>query len=393
MTRRVVVKFGGAELSTGSMVRKAAETVKESGYEEVVVVVSAMGKTTDNLLSYLSDIGHISDIDYSDIVGMGERISARLFCSTLKLLGVKSTYFDPQQERWPIITDSNFRNAKPDITETRKRLQKNLEPLLRDCIPVVCGFLGKDKEGHITTFGRGGSDTTATLIGNCLNADEIILVKDTKGVLSADPKIIPNAKPLHSLTVEEMFSLAYGGAKIVRPEALKYKLSRQTLRVVNFSSGKLSSEGTEIIGVFKFNPMEVKSHRGLTAITLIGDINSENLGRLFSALGKGEIFGVSTGGSSLSVFIKVEVSSDVVRCLHDLGCFKAVSSRESVSAIELVNPDFIDSPGWIAKISRLLAIKGINIIEMTTSKAAINVFVDEKRLDETLKAIRDLVET
>jgi len=392
MTRRAIVKFGGAELSTSRMVRKAAEMVKESGYKEIVVVVSAMGKTTDKLLSYLSDIGHISDIDYSDIVGMGERISARLFCSTLKLLGVKSTYFDPQQERWPIITNSNFKNAKPDIIETRKRLKKNLEPLLKDCIPVVCGFLGRDKEGHITTLGRGGSDTTATLIGNCLNADEIILVKDTKGVLSADPKIVPNAKPLHSLTVEEMFSLAHGGAKIIHPEALRYKLPRQKLRVVNFSSGKLSSEGTEITGVFKFNPMEVKSHRGLTAITLIGDITSENLSRLFSTIGKREIFGISTGGNSLSVFMKVKTPSDVVRRLHNLGCFKAISSRDSVSVMELVNPDFIDSPGYIAKISRLLADKGINIIEMTTSKAAINIFVDEKRLDEALKAISDLVE-
>jgi aspartate kinase len=393
MTRRVVVKFGGAELSTSNMVRKAAEMVKESGYEEVVVVVSAMGKTTDNLIGCLSEIGGISDIDYSDIVAMGERISARLFCSTLKLLGVKSTYFDPQQERWPIITDSNFRNAKPDITETRKRLKKNLEPILRDCIPVVCGFLGKDKEGRITTLGRGGSDTTATLIGNCLNADEIILVKDTKGVLSADPKIVPNAKPLSKLTVEEMFSLAYGGAKIICPEALKYKLPRQALKVVNFSSGKLSSEGTEIFGVFKFNPTEIKSYHGLTAITLIGEISSENLGRLFSALGKRKIFGVSTGGTSLSVFTKVGASSNVVSCLHDLGCFKAVSSRENVGAIELVNPDFIDSPGWIAKISRALTNKGINIIEMTTSKATINVFVDEKELDEALAAVGDFIET
>jgi aspartate kinase len=392
MTKRVVVKFGGAELCTSSMVRKAAEMVIESGYEEIVVVVSAMGKATDNLVGCLSEIGNISDIDYSDILAMGERISARIFCSTLKSLGVKSTYFDPQQERWPIITDANLRGAKPDLAETRARLLKNLEPLLGDYIPVVCGFIGKDREGRVTILRRGGSDTTATLIGNCLRADEIILVKNTEGVLSADPKIVPHAKPLTKLTVKEMFSLSCGGAKIIHSEALKYKLPRQKLTVVNFSYGKLSAEGTEITGVFKFNPMEIKSYRGLTALTLIGNINTENLCMFYSNLGKGKILGVSTGGNSLSIFTRAKVPSHMVKRLHDLGCFKAVTLLEDIGAIEFVNPDFIDSPGWIARISGALANKGINILEMTTNKATINVFVDEKKLDEAVTAVGDLIE-
>jgi aspartate kinase len=387
MPRRVVVKFGGADLSTGSKVRKAAEMVKESGYDEIVVVVSAMGETTDRLIGYLSEIGEIDDPNYSEIVAMGERISARIFSSTLKSLGVESTYFDPQQTRWPIITDSNFKNAKPDLTETRKRVKKNLEPLLGGCVPVVCGFLGKDHEEHTTLLGRGGSDITATLLGNCLEADEIILVKETEGVLSADPNIVPDAKPLSKLTVEEMFSLAYGGAKIIHHEALKYKLPAQRLQFVSFSSCSFSETGTEITGVFKSNSMEINSHRGLTALTLIGDINSENLSRLFSTLGNKEIFGISTGGSSVTVFAKVEDSKRMVRHLHDLECFKAVSSRERVGVVKLLNPDFIDSPGWVARISGVLADKGINILEITTSKAAISVFVDENKLNEALAVL------
>jgi aspartate kinase len=387
LPRRVVVKFGGADLSTGSNVRKAAEMVKESGYEEIVVVVSAMGKTTDQLIGYLSEIGEIDDSDYSETLAVGERISARIFSSTLKSLGVESTYFDPQQIRWPIITDSNFKNAKPDLAETRKRIKKNLEPLLGGCVPVVCGFLGKDYEERTTLLGRGGSDITATLLGNCLEADEIILVKETEGVLSADPNVVPDAEPLSKLTVEEMFSLAYGGAKIIHPEALKYKLPRQRLRVVSFSSGSLSETGTELTGVFKSNSMEINSNRGLTALTLIGDINSENLSRLFSTLGNKEILGISTGGSSVTVFAKVENSKRMVRQLHDLGCFKAVSSRERVGVVKLLNPDFIDSPGWVARISGVLADKGINILEITTSKAAISVFVDENKLNEALAVL------
>lgn len=392
MSRRVVVKFGGADLSTGEKVRKAAEMVKNSDYGEVVVVVSAMGKTTDNLIGYLSAIGKAADSDYADVIAMGERVSARIFSSALKSLGVESTYFDPQQERWPIITNSDFKSGKPNIAETKRLIRKYLEPLLGECIPVICGFLGKDESGDITTLGRGGSDTTAVLLGNCLRADEIILVKETEGVLSADPEIVPEAKPLKELSVNEMFSLAHGGAKIIRHEALKYKLPTQRLRVVSFSSGNLQVGGTEITGVFKSNFMKINSHRGLTALTFIGKINFENLSKLFSALEKRPIFGVSTGGSSVTVFTKIEDTYGIIRRLHSLGCFKAVSSREEIGVVELINPAFVDSPGWIAKVSSVLSSKEINIFEITTSKATINVFVDENRIDEALYVIGDLVE-
>jgi aspartate kinase len=201
---------------------------------------------------------------------------------------------------------------------------------------------------------------------------------------------VPDAEPLDKLTVEEIFSLAYGGAKIIHPEALKYKLPRQRLRFVSFSSNSFSETGTEITGVFKSNSMEISSNRGLTALTLIGDINSENLSRLFSTLGNKEIFGISTGGSSVTVFAKVENSKRVIKQLHGLGCFKAVSSRGHVGVVKLLNPEFIDSPGWVAKISGFLADKGINILEITTSKAAISVFVDEKKLDEALAVLGGL---
>ena len=187
-----------------------------------------------------------------------------------------------------------------------------------------------------------------------------------------------------------MFSLAYGGAKIIHHEALKYKLPTQRLQFVSFSSGRFSETATEITGVFKSNSMEISSHRGLTALTLIGDINSEKLSVLFSTLGNKEIFGISTGGSSVTVFAKVEDSRRMVRQLHGLGCFKAVSSRGCVGVVKLLNPEFIDSPGWVAKISCVLADKGINILEITTSKAAISVFVDEKKLDEALAVLGDL---
>lgn len=387
MVKRVVVKFGGAELSSGESFKRAAEMVKEANFEEVIVVVSAMEKSTDNLISYIKRIGEVDNADYADIVSMGERTSARLFCAALKALGIKSTYFDPQCEEWPIITDSNFREAEPCLEETRKKVNLYLEPLLGEYVPVVCGFVGKDKDGRVTTLGRGGSDITATLLGSCLKADEVILVKNTEGVLFADPKIVPNAKPLRSVSIEEMFSLAQGGAKIVHPRALRYKLPKQRLKVVSFHNG-LSSDGTEIIGAF-FNPFEVKSYDGLCAITLVGELNAANLGKVFSTLaGDRKITGVSTGRNSLTIFTEINDKKALLSHLCLLEGFKGVSLKENVGALELINPDFIESPGWIAKISSVLANRGINILEISSSKATITIFLDKNDLENAFEAIK-----
>lgn len=389
MGGRAVIKFGGADLSTGERVRKAAEMVVKSGYEEVVVVVSAMGKTTDQLVEIISHLG-ASDRDYADIISMGERTSARVFCSALRSFGVKAVYFDPTQENWPIITDSNFRDAEPDMEATRALVEKDLKPLLGEAIPVVCGFLGRDGHGNITTLGRGGSDITALLLANCLGADEVVLVKDTQGVLSADPKIVPDAKPFDRLDIHEMFALAQGGARIIRPEALRYKLPTQKLRIVSFSSEGLASGGTEITGIFHLNSAEMVKHGGLSAITVVGEIAPENLSDLFSMLRGKPILGVSTGQKSVTVFTQLENPEEVVKGLHGLQGFKAVSHQDGVGVVEITHPAFVDSPGWVAKITSALAARNINIIEVTTSKATINVFVNEEKLEDTFKAAGDV---
>lgn len=388
---RMVVKFGGADISTGERIRGAAEMVAKSGYKEIVVVVSAMGETTNNLVETISKIG-AGDRDYAEIVSMGERTSARVFCSALRSLGAKAVYFDPLQEEWPIITNSDFRNAKPDVKATRRLVKRHLEPLLGEAIPVVCGFIGRDPSGNVTTLGRGGSDITALLLANCLGAEEAILVKETEGILSADPEVVPDAKPFDRLDIHEMFALAQGGARIIRPEALRYKLPDQKLRIVQFSSGDLAKGGTEITGVFHPNSAEISRQVGLSAITLVFRISPENLSNLFSALSGKEIYGVCTGKNSVTVFSRVSDVKETVSRLHGLGCSKAVSHVDKVGMVEVTHPVFIDSPGWVAKIADTLASKGINIIEITTSKATINIFIEEDKLKEAFKAVGDAFE-
>ena len=390
MSNRVVIKFGGADLATGEKISQAAKMVADAHYKEIIVVVSAMGKTTESLLNTISQIGEVSDGDYAEIISMGERASARVFCSALRARGAKAELFDPCNDNWPVITDSNSRSAKPDIEKTTALARKFLAPLLGTAIPVVCGFLGKDENGKITTLGRGGSDTTALVLAKCLDADEVILVKETSGVLSADPKIVSEARSLNKLDIHEMFDLAQGGAKIVKPEALRYKLPNQTLRVVDFSSGNLAAGGTEITGSFQPNSAEIKSRRDLLAINVVCEVNAENLKEVFSALSQKTIHGVSSGRRSITVFASDGDVPEVVRKLHSVQGFKAVSHRENVAMLQVSHPMFIDSPGGVAAITNALSQQGINIIEVTTSKATINVFIEANQLNRAKEAISDV---
>jgi aspartate kinase len=384
---RVVIKFGGADLSTGEKVSQAAKMVGESGYKEVIVVVSAMGETTDDLLRAMSQVDNVSDEDYAEIVSMGERVSARFFCAALRARGVKAELFDPSNPNWPLMTDSNFRSAKPDIEKTAEMAKTFIEPILGACIPVVCGFLGKDRRGRTTCLGRGGSDTTALLLAKCLGADEVILVKETSGVLSADPRVVSDARPLNNIDIHEIFDLAQGGAKIVKPEALRYKLQNQRLRVVDFSTEDLSIGGTEITGSFDLESTEIASLQDLLAINVVCEVKAENLREVFSALSQKPIYGVSSGRRSITVLTTDGNVSEVIRRLHDVKSFRAVSHREKVAMLQISHPTFIDSPGGVAAISNALSQDGINIIEVTTSKATINVFIEENQLNRAKEAI------
>ena len=393
MGKRVVVKFGGADLASGEKVRRAAEMVVQSSFEEIVVVVSAMGSATNSLIEMVNRLGRVEDRDLAEIVSMGERTSARVFCSALRALGAKAEVFEPNSHNWPIITDSNFCEAKPDLEQTRVLTRQFVLPILSETIPVVCGFIGRDSAGNVTTLGRGGSDTTALLLANCLDADEIVLVKETTGVLSADPKIVPDAKTLGALDIHEMFDLAQGGAKVIKPESLQYKLPNQTLRIVDFAGGNISAGGTEITGSLRVSAAEIQSQTGLLAINVVCEVCAENLSKIFSVLAQKPIFGISSGNRSITVFTSDGDVHNVVTALHSVPAFKAVSHRERLALLQASHPIFIDSPGGVAKISTVLCEAGINIVEVTTSKATINVFIEETQLKRAMEAIRNVFES
>ena len=159
--KKIVVKFGGSSLSDHERLLKAVVSVVNEAKKgtKIAVVVSAMGKTTDVLMTTAKNTsnGKLEKHDLDDILSMGERTSVRIFAAALKNNGVDACYFDPMDSRWPIITDNSFQNANPMLKECEKNIKEFVLPLVeKGTIPVIAGFLGKTKDGKITTLGRGG---------------------------------------------------------------------------------------------------------------------------------------------------------------------------------------------------------------------------------------------
>ena len=247
-----VIKFGGTSVGTPARLKRAVKSIQRQVQKGngVIVVVSAMGQSTDETLDLIDSLKtRISDRATDEILSLGERMSVRMIWALLDAAGVQSTFLDPSMPEWPIISDSNFGDATVDLQATMKNCKKHILPMIeRGVVPVICGFLGRDGEGRITTLGRGASDQTAFLLGYCLEADEVIIVTDVDGVMSADPRIVKNARLLDSIYLEELWDLSVGGAKVLNSKALNYKLDKQRARVVHFRSNDIGTGGTEILG-------------------------------------------------------------------------------------------------------------------------------------------------
>ena len=403
----VVVKFGGTSVGDGSRIRKAAQSVVNEYMKgsQVVVVVSAVNKTTDDLIG-LSDeaIGEsLTDKQKAGIMAMGELTSARLFSATIESLGVKSEFIDPYNDLWPIKTDSNYLEAKIDFNVTKQRTERLMQLLNQGVIPVVCGFLGQGSNGEITTLGRGGSDVTAFLIGHCLNANEVIIVTDVDGVMSTDPNKIESAELLEEISVEEMRDLATHGAQVLHPHALRYKDPLISAKIINFAYGDLSSKGTRIVGPYEGDMMKcvTKYKNPISLIAIVGDAMVKTSGLMASITGKLaeddiNIFGISAGLNSITVFVEKADSNNAYHSLHkvvvETDALSSLSLGRDTAMITFVNPDIIDTPGIISDITEPLRKHEINIVEIISSQTAVVLFVNWEDGDKARELIDEVLE-
>jgi len=397
VVKSIVVKFGGSVLKDVSAVADAASWVKRIADNGVgvVVVVSALKGVTDELVKTAKNLSENPDPELMDeILSIGERTSARLFALALRNYGVKSVFLDPSSKLWPIITNEKHLDAEPLYEETKKKVLENLVPLLSSgVVPVVCGFLGISREGKVTTLGRGGSDTTAVLLGNCLRADEIVLVKDVPGVFSADPDEVEGAEILSQLDFREAQALVRGGAKIVHTKALRYLEKGLKLRIASLKE-LLTGGGTIVEGYEKELEVGISKVR-VSMLTIVGDKleGSETLGKLMNKLGDKGVKVIASASEEESLILYVEESGRILKEVHsalvsdNLG--KALSIYEGLSMISISGRMLETSPGVIYRITKPLAEAGINVYGLLTISSSIRVFVSNADADRAARLIKE----
>lgn len=441
-----VHKFGGASLADSTAVRHAVEIIQSYRPEATVVVVSAMAGVTDALLEVARQAGtgdertvaaliaqlrsrhaevaramlpagrsraamlaHIADVfqeledlahglrllreltarttDY--MMSRGERLSARLFAASLEQTGVKAKYVDALDV---IHTDAAFGQASPDLGRTDRSAHRVLAPLLAgSVIPVVPGFLGATPGGEVATLGRGGSDLTATLLARAVGASEVLLWKDVPGLLTADPRVVPDARVIPQLHAREAAELAYYGAKVLHPRALIPLAGRRiSIHVRPFADPK--SPGTEVSERVAPGQLPVKALTAAGGQALITVTGNGMLGvpgiaaRTFAALHSRKISVslISQASSEHSICFSVpEPFADAAR-QSLVQEFEGEIGRREIDGVEVspgmatiavVGLGMHGTPGVAAGVFSALAAGKINVVAIAQGSSELNISV------------------
>ena len=404
LDRCIVVKFGGSSLANKTKIDSAAKAVAKevSKGTRIAVVVSSIGKTTDFLLDTAKQASRdkITDEELDDILSMGERTSARIFSATLKANGVKCFYLDPLNPDWPIITDKTFANANPILSVCEKLIKKHVSSSIGRNVVVIPGFIGKTEDGKITTLGRGGSDTTALIIARALSADQMILVTNVDGIMSADPKIIKKPQLLKEIHVNTLTGLTDSGTKFIHKKALKYKDPSIGVKVINNASGDLDSDGTIVHGNLPTSMPVEKSTQATTAVTIVGKAISESpqiLQEILQQINNANvpILGISIDYNSLNLYLPSNGIEELLEALHSIVVVYdqtlALAVKQNLAFIRVRGVGLEETPGIISKLAESLYSASINIFGIFTITSSILVFVDFNDREKAIKLIQNSI--
>jgi aspartate kinase len=400
----VVQKYGGSSVADAERIKRVAERIvatKKAGHD-VVVVVSAMGDTTDELIELAEQIVPVpSGREFDMLLTAGERISMALLAMAINSLGYKAESFTGSQAG--VLTTSSHGKARiVNITPGRV-----VNSVAEGNIAIVAGFQGFSKETmNITTLGRGGSDTTAVALAAALNADVCEIYTDVDGVYTADPRIVPNARRLARVTYEEMLELAASGAKILHLRSVEY--GRRYHVPIHVRSSFSSKPGTTVTGSMEESPVEqaiisgVAHDRSEVKVTVVGVPDKPGqAAAIFRELADAEINidmivqNVSTGGTG-----RTDVSFTLPRTdgptalaalqkVQDEIGFTDLLYDDHVGKLSLVGAGMRSHPGVSATFFAALSDAGINVEMISTSEIRISVLVRDTDLDAAVRAVHD----
>jgi bifunctional aspartokinase / homoserine dehydrogenase 1 len=461
----LVMKFGGTSVGDAARIRQAATIVKNhaknhaGGDCDVVVVVSALSKVTDLLLQVLNaartgnakraedvidqicsrhekvlaELFHgneLADVsaavritlrrlrEYCSallllgsatpqvmdmVLPLGEQISACIFAACLTQVGAKGEFVDSARV---LVTDDKFGNASPDMDATRRQSHEVLLPLLRQGkIPVVMGYSGASSSGQVTTLGRGGSDYSGTILGAALDADEVWIWTDVDGVLTADPRVCPDAVTLPEITFAEAVELSYYGAKVIHRKAIRPTMERG-IPVWIKNSFKPEFPGTKIVGTLPPNNHPVKAVTAVTQASLVTLTASRDIyfaeifGRLFMRIGHEPIdvlFSTqSSSEDSLGLVLREQDTEHVVHTIQRLfhtelkhGVLNPVSVQREIAVIAVLGSAMKGTCGILGRLFSAVARSNASVIAVAQGASEINICfaVPSERANDVVQAV------
>ena len=396
----LVQKFGGTSVANPERIKAVAEKIAKfaSQGHKIVVVVSAMSGETNKLINLAEEMMSSPEPREMDtILSTGEQVTSGLTALALINLGIKAKSYTGHQVK--ILTNKSHTKARIENIDS-KIIKKDLN---EGFVIVVAGFQGSDIEGNITTLGRGGSDTTAVALAASLKADECQIYTDVDGIYTTDPRVVPEARKLDSITFEEMLEMASLGSKVLQTRAVefagKYKVK---LRVL--SSFQSSGEGTIITFEDQKNMEEpiisgIAFNRDEAKITILGvpdmpGIAYQILGPVAESNIDVDMIIQNVGQDGLTDFTFTVHQDDMKKTLAILNekvkdhvKAREISGDNKIAKLSIVGVGMRSNVGVASKMFRTLAEEGINITTISTSEIKISVILEEKLLD---KAVRSL---
>ena len=398
----IVQKFGGSSVADAEGMKRVAARIvatKKAG-NQVVVVVSAMGDTTDELIELANAVTPIPQGRELDmLLTAGERISMAILAMAINNLGFEALSFTGSQAG--VITDSVHGKARIiDVTPGRIR-----EAIDSGAIAIVAGFQGISQDTKdITTLGRGGSDTTAVALAAALDADVCEIYTDVDGVFSADPRVVPNARKLKTVTYEEMLELAAAGAKVLHLRCVEY--ARRYNLPIHVRSSFSPNEGTWVVenhpegGTMEQAIISGVAHdKSEAKITIVGVPDRTGIAaRIFQAIADNDInidmivqnvSAAATGLTDISFTLSKtegQIATQVLQRIQGEVGFASILYDDTIGKLSLIGAGMRSHPGVTATFFAAMADAGVNIEMISTSEIRISVIVREADVERAAKA-------
>ena len=401
MPNIIVQKFGGTSVGSEERIASVAKIVQKASLDNsIVVVVSAMSGETNRLISLAKSFGdNPSRREFDALISTGEKVSAALLAMALQQIGVPAKSFSASQIS--MKTTSTYSKARI-LDVDGKKIQETLDAGI---IPIITGFQGITESGDVTTLGRGGSDTTAVAIAAQMKAKRCDIYTDVDGIYTTDPRIVPEAKKLDTITMEEMLEMAGQGAKVIQIRAVefanKYKIPVRVLSSFESGNGTLISleennmENGLVSGIafqkdqVKFTLHGVSDTPGM-AYGILGPLSDANISvdvivQNISVNGKTDFtFTVSKEDET--------AATDVIHTLNDTLKFDDLLIDSSIAKVSLVGVGMRSHAGIASSAFKSLSEAGINIQMISTSEIKITIVIKEDETDQAVNTLHNAFE-